>query len=158
MLPLMNWFQPFSKQRWGVEAFEKSVSHMTCLLATVTIVTGVNIMALVWVKVKDKVLIDKMVTLDCVANIMMVGVLLLAFPVRIWNNVWLCAGITFFRSFTATLNRWFYSLIQCNLRTSTGIKGFFKTQMAMNALLDPLAVKSERLYLSTFPKYTHTMF
>ena len=85
--------------------FETSVSHMLCFLATVTIVTGVNIMALMWVKVKDKVLIDKMVTLDCVANIMMVGVLLLAFPVRIWNNDWLCAGITFFRSLTANLNR-----------------------------------------------------
>ena len=85
--------------------FETSVSHMACFLATVMIVTGVNIMALMWVKVKDKVLIDKMVTLDCVANIMMVGVLLLAFPVRIWNNVCFCAGITFFRSFTANLNR-----------------------------------------------------
>ena len=85
--------------------FETSVSHILCFLATVTIVTGVNIMALMWVKVKDKVLIDKMVTLDCVANIMMAGVLLFMFPVRIWSNVWLCAVITFVRSFTATLHR-----------------------------------------------------
>ena len=72
---------------------------------TVMMVTVVNTVVLVWVKVKDKVLIDKMVTLDCVANIMMAGVLLLAFPVRIWKNVWLCAAITFFRSFSSTLNR-----------------------------------------------------
>ena len=68
-------------------------------------VTVVNAVVLLWVKVKDKVLIDKMVTLDCVANIMMAGLLLLAFPVRIWKNVWLSAAITFFRSFSSTLNR-----------------------------------------------------
>ena len=78
---------------------------MVCFLATVTIVTGVNILALMWVKVKDKVVIDKMVTLDCVANIMIVGVLLLAFPYRVWNNSFLCAGITFFRVFTVTINK-----------------------------------------------------
>ena len=82
-----------------------SVLNLTLFGSTVTIVILLNTLVLVWMKVKENVLIDKMVTLDCVANIMMAGVLLLMFPVRIWSNVWLCAVITFVRSFTATLNR-----------------------------------------------------
>ena len=85
--------------------FPKSDLNIILFGMTVVMVIMVNTLVLVWVKVKDKVLIDKMVTLDCVANIMMAGVLLLAFPVRIWGNVWLCAVITFFRSFSSTVNR-----------------------------------------------------
>ena len=85
--------------------FTNSVLHNTVFSTTVILVVMVNILVLLRVKMKDKVLIDKMVALDCFSNILMVGLLLLAFPVRIWNNVWLCAGITFFRSFTANLNR-----------------------------------------------------
>ena len=85
--------------------FPMSVLNMTLCATTVIVVLLVNVMVLVWVRVKDKVLIDKMVTMDCLANIMMVGLLLLAFPSRIWSNALLCTGITFFRSFTATLNR-----------------------------------------------------
>ena len=72
---------------------------------TIVMVTVVNAIVLLWVKVKEKVLIHKMVTLDCVANIMMAGLLLPAFPVRICKNVWLCAAITFCRLCSSTLNR-----------------------------------------------------
>ena len=82
-----------------------SVLNLILFVSTVSIVILLNTLVLVWVKVKEKVLIDKMVTLDCVANIMMAGFLLLMFPVRIWNNAWLCIVITFFRSFTVTLKR-----------------------------------------------------
>ena len=85
--------------------FPISVLNIILFGSTVTIVILLNTLVLVWVKVKDKMLIDKLVTLDCVANIMMAGVLLFMFPVKIWSNVWLCAVITFVRVFTATLNR-----------------------------------------------------
>ena len=85
--------------------FPVSVLNLALFGSTITIVILLNTLVLVWVKVKDKVLIDKLVTLDCVANIMMAGVLLFMFPVRIWSNVWLCTVITFVRSFTATLHR-----------------------------------------------------
>ena len=79
--------------------------NITLFLLTGMLVIVVNMIVLLSVKVKDTVLIDKMVILDCVANIMIVGVLLLAFPRRVWNNSFLCAGITFFRVFTVTINK-----------------------------------------------------
>ena len=85
----------------------------TCFNMVIFFISGVavlmvNLAVLMWVKVKDRVLVDKMVAIDCIANIMMVGLLLLAFPVRIWNNRYLCVGITFYRVFTVTLNRSVY--------------------------------------------------
>ena len=85
--------------------FPKSDFIVILFGMTVVMVIVVNAVVLLWVKVKDKVLIDKMVTLDCVANIMMAGLLLPAFPVRIFKNVWLCAAITFCRLCSSTLNR-----------------------------------------------------
>jgi hypothetical protein len=85
--------------------FPKSNFIVILFGMTVVMVIFVNAVVLLWVKVKDKVLIDKMVTLDCVANILKAGLLLLSFPVRIWKNVWLCTVITFFRSFSFALNR-----------------------------------------------------
>ena len=74
-------------------------------VVTGTIILLMNLLVLVSVKVKDKALIDKMVVMDCVANIMLIGVLLCAFPCRVWKNTFLCAGITFFRVFTVTINK-----------------------------------------------------
>ena len=85
--------------------FPRSAMNIVMFLMTITMVTIVNTIGLLWMKVKDRVLIDKMVSLDCVANIMMVGLLLLAFPCRIWSNRFLCGVITFFRAFTVTINR-----------------------------------------------------
>ena len=57
----------------------------------------VNSAILLWTKVKERVLVDKMVTIDCVGNILMIGLLLLAFPIRIWKNSFVCGFFTFFR-------------------------------------------------------------
>ena len=107
-IPLANFGQSihfFDEVLLINQNFPKTDSIVILFGMTVMMVTVVNTVVLVWVKVKDKVLIDKMVTLDCVANIMMAGVLLLAFPVRIWSNVWLCGVITFVSAFAHTLNR-----------------------------------------------------
>ena len=96
----------FFENVWVInENFSRSALNISIFLLTVTMVIVVNTMVLVWVKVKDKVLIDMMVTMDCVSNILMVGLLLLAFPSRVWDNHLLCAGITFFRVFTATIDK-----------------------------------------------------
>ena len=71
--------------------FTKTVLHNSLFSITVIMVVMVNILVLLRVKLKDRVLIDKMVAMDCLANILMVGLLLLAFPVRIWGNRYLCA-------------------------------------------------------------------
>ena len=105
---MKNLFNPvqFFENVWVInENFSRSALNISIFLLTVTMVIVVNTMVLVWVKVKDKVLIDMMVTMDCVSNILMVGLLLLAFPSRVWDNHLLCAGITFFRVFTATIDK-----------------------------------------------------
>ena len=85
--------------------FPISVLNITMFSIIVILVIFVNIMVLLRVKMKNRVLIDNMVTMDCLANILMVGLLLLAFPSRIWNNRFLCAGITIYRAYTVTINR-----------------------------------------------------
>ena len=85
--------------------FPKSWFNIAMFLTTVMMIGVVNILVLAWVKVKDRMLIDKMVTMDCVANIMMIGLLLLAFPARVLNNGFLCAVITFYRVFTTTIKK-----------------------------------------------------
>ena len=56
-------------------------------------------------KVKEFTLVDMMVLLDCVANIAIIGVMFLAFPVRIWGDPDLCLLIHFYRAFVATINK-----------------------------------------------------
>ena len=72
---------------------------------TVLLIIFVNSLVLVRLKLKDKAMIDRLITMDSVANLMMVGLLFLAFPLRIWNNRFLCYIITFFRAFTVSINR-----------------------------------------------------
>ena len=96
---MKNLFNPvqFFENVWVInENFSRSALNISIFLLTVTMVIVVNTMVLVWVKVKDKVLIDMMVTMYCVSNIMMVELLFLAFPRRVWENHLLRAGITFF--------------------------------------------------------------
>ena len=85
--------------------FENSFFNCLVILVTVAAVLIVNLAILLWIKVKERVLVDNMVTTDCVANILMVGFLLLAFPIRVWNNSFVCGIITCFRVYTITLNR-----------------------------------------------------
>ena len=69
-----------------------------------TVIT-VNVLVLIWLKLKERTLVDRMVLLDCLANIGMIGVMFLAFPVRVWGNTHLCLLITFFRCYVLVINR-----------------------------------------------------
>ena len=46
-----------------------------------------------------------MVLLDCAANLAIIGVMCLAFPVRVWGDPYLCLIFHFYRVFVATINR-----------------------------------------------------
>ena len=74
------------------------------VLNNLTVIT-INVLVLVWLKLKERTLVDRMVLLDCLANIGMIGVMLLAFPVRVWGNTHLCLLITFFRCYILVINR-----------------------------------------------------
>ena len=56
-------------------------------------------------KVKEFTLVDMMVLLDCAANIAVIGVMFLAFPVRVWGDPYLCLLFHFYRVFVASINR-----------------------------------------------------
>ena len=74
------------------------------VLNNLTVIT-VNVLVLIWLKLKERTLVDRMVLLDCLANIGMIGVMFLAFPVRVWGNTHLCLLITFFRCYVLVINR-----------------------------------------------------
>ena len=74
------------------------------VMNNLTVIT-VNVLVLVWLKLKERTLVDRMVLLDCLANIGMIGVMVLAFPVRVWGNTHLCLFITFFRCYVLVINR-----------------------------------------------------
>ena len=46
-----------------------------------------------------------MVLLDCTANLAIIGMMCLAFPVRVWGDPYLCLIFHFYRVFVATINR-----------------------------------------------------
>ena len=56
-------------------------------------------------KVKEFTLVDMMVLLDCAANIAIIGVMFLAFPVRVWGDPNLCIIFHFYRVFVVVINR-----------------------------------------------------
>ena len=90
----------FVNSNWEMSTFNLIVfitNNLTILL--------VNIVVLVWLKIKENTLVDRMVHLDCLVNISTIGVMFLAFPVRVWGNSYLCLLITFFRGFVLVLNR-----------------------------------------------------
>ena len=73
-------------------------------LTVITVNSGSAV--LVWLKLMERTLVDRMVLLDCLANISFIGVMFLVFPIRVWGNSYLCILITFFRVFVLSLNRW----------------------------------------------------
>ena len=85
---------------WKVSIFNL-ISTITCTLTVLL----VNALVLLMLKMKENTLVDRMVLLDCLANISTVGVMFLAFPIRVWGNSYLCLLITFFRGFVVVLNR-----------------------------------------------------
>ena len=56
-----------------------------------------------------------MVLLDCASNLAVIGVMCLAFPVRVWGNHYLCIIFHFYRVFVATINRKVYFDFTCIL-------------------------------------------
>ena len=84
---------------------------ITTMTSTLTVLL-VNALVLLMLKLKESTLVERMVLLDCLANISTIGVMFLAYPIRIWGNSYLCLLITFFRGFVVVLNRLFnYSFI-----------------------------------------------
>ena len=89
---------------WKISKFNL-ISTITCTLTVLL----VNSLVLLMLKMKENTLVDKMVLLDCLANISTVAVMFLAFPIRVWGNSYLCLLITFFRGFVVVLNRLYIS-------------------------------------------------
>ena len=85
---------------WKISNFNL-VSTITCTLTVLL----VNSLVLLMLKMKVKTLVDRMVLLDCLANISTVAVMFLAYPIRVWGNSYLCLLITFFRGFVVVMNR-----------------------------------------------------
>ena len=66
----------------------------------------VNCLVLAWIRVKERVLVDRMVLLDCAANLLCVVIVLCAFPVRVYRSGFVCIFLTFFRSYVVSIKRW----------------------------------------------------
>ena len=86
--------------------FPWTTSNLAIFITNNLTVITVNVLVLIWLKLKESTLVDRMVLLDCLANISFIGVMFLVFPVRVWGNSYLCILITFFRVFVLSLNRW----------------------------------------------------
>ena len=84
---------------------EISLFNLILPITSTVAVMLVNSLVLLMLKMKEKTLVDRMVLLDCLANISTVGVMFLTFPIRVWGNSYLCLLITFFRGFVVVLNR-----------------------------------------------------
>ena len=86
--------------------FPLTLYNLIPFVTTNITVFVVNLLVLLWLKIKENNLVDRMVALDCIANMAVVIVLFLAFPYRIWYSTNVCYGISFFRCFVLTMNRW----------------------------------------------------
>ena len=93
-------------QNFPVNTFNWSVVGLTNM-----IILLVNIIVLLWAKIKGKNLVDMMVWMDCLANLSLIGVLFLAYPVRVFDDhSYLCGPIEFYRAFSLIINR----LVKCH--------------------------------------------
>ena len=85
--------------------FPLTLFNLIPFVTTNLTVFVVNLLVLLWLKIKENNLVDRMVALDCIVNMAVVIVLFLAFPYRIWYSTIICYGISFFRCFVLTMNR-----------------------------------------------------
>ena len=85
--------------------FPLTLYNLIPFVTTNLTVFVVNLLVLLWLKIKENNLVDRMVALDCIANMAVVIVLFLAFPNRIWYSTYVCYGISFFRCFVLTMNK-----------------------------------------------------
>ena len=74
--------------------FNWKISKLNLILTLTRIITVllVNALVLLMLKMKDKTLVDRLVLLDCLANISTIWVMFLAFPIRVWGNSYLSAS------------------------------------------------------------------
>ena len=86
--------------------FPLTLFNLIPFVTTNLTVFVVNLLVLLWLKIKENNLVDRMVALDCITNMAVVIVLFLAFPYRIWHSTSVCYFISFFRCFVLTMNRW----------------------------------------------------
>ena len=103
--PKLNLFFDLKETVYVNSNWEMSNFNVVMFIANNLTILLVNSTVLVWLKIKENTLVDRMVLLDCFANISTIGVMFLAFPIRIWGNSYLCLLITFFRGFVLVLNR-----------------------------------------------------
>ena len=101
----LNLFVDMKETVYVYSNWEMSISNIVMFITNNLTILLVNIVVLVWLKIKENTLVDRMVLLDCLANISTIGVMFLAYPVRIWGNSYICLLITFFRGFVVVLNR-----------------------------------------------------
>ena len=101
----LNLFVDLNETVFVNSNWEMSNFNLVLFITNNLTILLVNIVVLVWLKIKENTLVDRMVLLDCLANISTIGVMFLAFPIRIWGNSYLCLLITFFRGFVLVLNR-----------------------------------------------------
>ena len=88
-------------ENFPVNTFNWSVVGLTNM-----IILLVNIIVLLWAKIKGKNLVDMMVWMDCLANLSLIGVLFLAYPVRVFDDhSYICGPIEFYRAFSLIINR-----------------------------------------------------
>ena len=86
--------------------FAWTFPNISLYVFTNVLVLSVNLAVLLWVKVKERVLVDRMVTMDCISNILLLIMVSTALLWRLRSNNIVCAGVSFFRGYTLTLNRW----------------------------------------------------
>ena len=85
--------------------FEANTLHWTAVILTCVLIFLVNMRVLLFTNIKESKLVDIMVLVDCLANLSIIGVLFLAFPVRIFQNPGLCYLIETYRGLSLVINR-----------------------------------------------------
>lgn len=86
--------------------FDPTPLHWSIVVGTNSTILIVNLILMFWVKMKERNLIDMMVWMDCLANISIIGVMFLAFPVRVFDNhPSICILIEFYRAVALFMNR-----------------------------------------------------
>ena len=88
--------------------FPEDLKIVTAFTFCLLLIFITNSLVFSWLKVKEYMLVDTMVMLDCFTNILVGIVLLLAFPKRIFRNIILCSVITWFRFTILYLKRYYY--------------------------------------------------
>ena len=85
--------------------FEWSPLHWSAVLLTCVLILVVNMRVVLFTNIKESKLVDMMVLVDCLANLSIIGVLFLAFPVRIFQDTRLCYLIETYRGLSLVINR-----------------------------------------------------